>query len=244
MAPRTVAVTKAVGGAGATRTALELATTLARDGRSVAVLDVDFATQGLAATVPGPIEDDITAVLTEQASLEDATVEVGADLDGSVAVAPARAPFERLARAKTQAAARGLEDLLAGAAGHFDRVLVDVPPVTTNPAVAAVTSVDRVAAVTVASERGVDALQQLRERLADVDAAPGIALANRADDDHPVDGADVALPTHEVTQTSLPATADPDPTYAPAVAAAAETLFDVELELTFPEEGVLAGRFG
>lgn len=244
MQPTTAAVVKATGGAGATRTTLELAATLARDGRSVSVLDVDFETQGLAAHVPGRIDDDVTAVLTEEASLEAATTELGLDVPGRVAVAPARAPFERLARAKTPAAARGFEELLVGAADHFDHVVVDTPPVATNPAVSAVTTADRVAAVTPATERGVDALQRLRERLADVDAAPGVAIANRAEADHPVESADVALPGHEGAIGEVPTTADPDPAYAPAVAEAVEAIFDCEVDLEFPDAGLVAGRLG
>ncbi|GAB3688724.1 AAA family ATPase [Salinarchaeum chitinilyticum] len=248
MSSTTAAVVKATGGAGATRTSLELATTLGRGGYAVGVLDVDFATQGLAAHVPGRIEDDLTRVLVEGASLPAATVEL--DLDavseagGRVAVCPARAPFERLARAKTPDAAQAFEELLASAGERFEFVLVDAPPVATNPAVSAVTTADRVAAVTPASERGVDALQTLRERLEDVGAAPGLAIANRADGDHPVDAADAALPTHEVPEDAVPSTAEPHPAYAPAVAEATKALFDVELDLEFPDDGLLAGRFG
>ncbi|WP_248517164.1 AAA family ATPase [Salinarchaeum laminariae] len=247
MAPTTAAVVKATGGAGATRTSLELAATLGRGGYSVAVLDVDVATQGLAAHVPGRIEEDLTAVVLGTAPLPAATVdlelEAVTEAGGQVAVCPARAPFERLARAKTPDAAQTFEELVAGAADRFDFVLVDTPPVATNPAVSAVTTADRVAAVTPGSERGVDALQRLRERLEDVGAAPGLAIANRADGDHPVDAADATLPTHEVPEPAVPSTADPDPAYAPAVAEAAEALFDVDLDLEFPDEGLLAGRF-
>jgi len=249
MQPTTAAVTKATGGAGATRTSLELGATLARAGHDVAVLDVDFATQGLTAHVPGRLEQDLTAVLSEAASLREALVELdlGEEIDptdGRLAVCPARAPFERLARAKSPGAAQGFEELLAGAAERFDAVLVDTPPVATNPAISAVTAADRVAAVTPGTERGVDALQRLRERLEDVGAAPGIAIANRADGDHPVDAADAALPTHAVEESAVPSVTDPDPAYAPAVAEAASVLFDVDLELEFPEETLLAGRFG
>jgi len=248
MQPTTAAVAKATGGAGATRTSLELAATLGRAGHAVAVLDVDVATQGLAAHVPGRIEVDLTTVLVDDASLPDATVDLELpavhDAGGRLAVVPARAPFERLARAKTPGAAQTFETVLDDAAETYDFVLVDTPPVATNPAVSAVTAVDRVAAVTPASQRGVDALQRLRERLEDVGAAPGLAIANRADGDHPVQAADVALPTHGVAAPDVPSAADPDPAYAPAVAEAATALFDVDLALEFPEEGLIAGRFG
>lgn len=244
MPPTTAAVTKATGGAGATRTCLELAATLARAGHAVAVLDVDLATQGLAGHVRGRVDADATAVYTDEATLDAALYDLDLDLPGSVAVCPARAPFERLARAKTPDSARRFEDALATAAGRFDAVLVDVPPVATNPGVSAVTAAERVVAVTPGSDRGVDALARLRERLQDVGAAPGLAIANRADGDHPVESADATLPTHGVAETGVPACADPDPAYGPAVAEAAEVLFDLELDLEFPDEGLLSGRFG
>ncbi|SEO55941.1 hypothetical protein SAMN04487948_103228 [Halogranum amylolyticum] len=47
----TTALVGATGGAGVTRTAVELAATLARDGRDVAVLDAAYATEGLSSTL-------------------------------------------------------------------------------------------------------------------------------------------------------------------------------------------------
>jgi len=244
MPPTTAAVTKATGGAGATRTSLELAATLARAGHDVGVLDVDLETQGLVAHVRGRVDADASAVYADEATLDAALYDLDLSVPGSVAVAPARAPFERLARAKTPEAARRFEDALAAAGDRFDYVLVDTPPVATNPAVSAVTAAERVVAVTPGSDRGVDALARLRERLQDVGAAPGLAIANRADGDHPVEAADAALPTHGVGATEVPSCADPDPAYAPAVAAAAEVCFDREFDLEFPDDGLLSGRFG
>lgn len=244
MSPTTAAVTKATGGAGATRTCLELAATLARAGHDVGVLDVDFATQGLARHVPGRIDVDATAVYADEASLDAALVGLDLPVPGSVVACPARAPFERLARAKTPAAARRFEDALAATADRVDVVLVDTPPVATNPAVSAVTVTDRVTAVTPATDRGVDALARLRERLQDVGAAPGLAIANRADGDHPVEAADATLPPHAVAEADSPSCVDPDPAYAPAVAGAAEALFDVDVDLEFDSGGLLSGRIG
>lgn len=237
--PTTAAVAKATGGAGATRTCLELAATLARDGRSVALLDADFATQGLASHVPGRLEDDLTGVLTEECSLDDALVDLEWDVEGRVAAAPARAPFERLARAKTPDAAQRLEDAIAEAAGRYGFVLVDTPPVSTNPAVGAVTATDRVAAVTPATARGADGLQRVRARLEDVGAAPGIAIATGGTDGHPVEGADVTLPNQPADLAAVPTCLDPEHEYAPAVASAAEALFGLDLDLEFEESGLL-----
>lgn len=244
MQPTTAAVTKATGGAGATRTSLELAATLARAGHATVVLDVDLATQGLADHVQGRVAPDATAVLTGEAALGDAIVDLDVGVEGRVAACPARAPFERIARAKTPDAARRVEEALARAADHFDYVLVDTPPVATNPAVSAVTAVDRVAAVTPASDRGADGLRRLRERLRDVEASPGLTIATRADDEHLLEDADVSLPDHEVSHAAVPSCADPDESYAPAVAEAAEALFGIELDLDFESDGLLSGRLG
>ncbi len=235
-----LAVAGACGGAGTTRLTVELAATLARAGRSVAVLDAAFATQGLATHVEGRIDPDVTAVLTEEAALDDALIDLWPGLDGRVVVCPASAPFERLARAKGRTPARRLADALERAARRFDHALVDVPPVASNPAVAAVTAADRRALVAPDDRRGADHLPRIRGRLADVGADPSATVLTRAADP-PTAGidADHAIPPLE--DAVEPLAADPDPTAAPAIADAAEGLFDVELDLTFPEEGFLDG---
>ena len=75
------ALVGATGGAGTTRTAVELATVLARDGARVAVIDTAYATQGLAAYVEGRITTDVTALtLNPDRALTEATYElVGPD---------------------------------------------------------------------------------------------------------------------------------------------------------------------
>ena len=62
---RTLALVGATGGAGTTRLTVEFGATLARAGRDVALLDAAFGTQGLAAHVPGRIEPDLTALVTD-----------------------------------------------------------------------------------------------------------------------------------------------------------------------------------
>lgn len=235
---RTAAVVGCTGGAGTTRLSVEMGATLGRAGRSVAVLDVAFATQGLAGYASGRIDPDMTAVLTGSADLSDALVDLG---DG-LSVCPARAPFERVARAKTPAAAERFDEVLAEAARAFDRVLIDVPPVATNPAVAAVTEADRAALVTPATERGTDAVQRMRGRLADVGTSADAVIADAAPAERSVESADVAVPRSATTSpTEAPAVAEPDAEFAPAVARAAEVAFDASLDLEFPEEGVLDG---
>ncbi|USZ67003.1 ParA family protein [Halorussus salilacus] len=242
MAHSTATLVGATGGAGTTRLAVELGATLARDGRDVAVLDAAFATEGLARHVSGRIDPDVTELLTEDrpvsAGLRDH--DAAADLAGRLAVCPARAPFERVARAKTADAARRFETLLADAAEAFDHVLVDAPPVAANQSVAAVNAADRVAVVAPASERGVDAVQRALGRVADVGASADLVLANRAEPDHPVRSADAAVPESDATGVrAVPASApDPEAEFAPAVARAAEALFDAELDLEFEESGL------
>jgi MinD-like ATPase involved in chromosome partitioning or flagellar assembly len=247
----TVAVVGACGGAGATRLTVETAATLARAGRHVAVVDVATATQGLAGCVPGRIDPDLTAVLlADDPSLDAALVPLDLDVPGSVAAAPVRAPFERFARAQTAGAARTLSEQLGAVAGRFDHVLVDAPPVATNLAVAATTAADRVAVVAPPGERGADAVQRTRGRLADVGAPAPVVVVNEgaaggptgavADAADHVDG-DVTIPASDVCARSrAPAVVDPDETFAPAVAAVTELATGADLDLSFPESGVLA----
>jgi cellulose biosynthesis protein BcsQ len=233
----------ATGGAGTTRLAVELGATLARDGREVAVVDAAFATEGLARHLAGRIDPDATVLVTDDRPLADGRREhaASADLSGRLELCPARAPFERMARAKTAEAARRFEELLADAAAAFDHVLVDAPPVAGNQSVAAVTAADRVAVVAPASERGVDAVQRARGRIADVGASVDAVVANRAGPDHPLRSADAAVPESDATAVeAVPASApDPEAGFGPAVADAAEAVFETTLDLEFAESGLL-----
>ncbi|UPW01966.1 AAA family ATPase [Halorussus gelatinilyticus] len=248
MTRSTAALVGATGGAGTTRLAVELGATLVRDGREVAVLDADFATEGLARHLSGRIDPDVTTLLTEDGTLADGLREhpATADLAGRLELCPARGPFERLARAKTADAAQRFEQLLAEAANRFDHVLVDAPPVAANQAVAAVTSAERVAVVAPASERGVDAVQRTRGRVTDVGANVDAVVATRAGPEHPLRSADAAVPTSDATTVAdVPASApDPETTFAPAVAHAAEVVFDAELGLEFEEAGLFDVEVG
>lgn len=257
---QTAAVVGACGGAGTTRLTVEMAATMARTGRDICIVDTALPTQGLAGYVSGRIDPDITRVLADDAPLEDALIELDLDFEsatdadsdyeppdpGRVVACPASAPLERLARAETAGSARSLEAILDGVAG-FDTVLVDTPPVATNLALSAVTAVDRVGVVAPPDERGADALQRLRGRLADAGAPLDAVIANRigngdkVSESEPVD-ADVLVPESDVWEPSgAPASVDPDTKFSPAVAHAAESLFDQQFELTFPEERLLEG---
>lgn len=240
MSTQTVAVVGTAGGVGTTRLTVEFGATLARAGREVAVFDAAFATQGLASYVP--VQDaDATALVTGDAQLGDTLATLPLDVPGRVAMCPARAPFERLARAKTAGAAERFERQLAAAALSHDVVLVDTPPLAANQALAAVNTADRIAVVAEPGQRGRDALAATHERLTDVGETADTVLLNRADDGTVAD-ADAHVPTADVTEPqSAPAVVPPDETVAPAVADAVETALDTSLELEFPESGRLGG---
>jgi len=235
----TLALVGVAGGAGTTRTAVEMAATLARADRSVAVLDTAFGTQGLATYVEGRITDDMTAVAVGEASLTDALYDADFDAPGRVALCPAHAPFERLARAKAPDHARAIETAVAEAAERFDHVLLDVPPVAANPAVAALTTASRRALVAPATQRGRDLLPRQRGRVRDLDAPANAVVATRADapDAVAIEDADITLPDCDpVGPTAL----DPDAPLAPAVATAVEELLAVELGLDFEDDSLLS----
>ena len=257
MQATTLALVGATGGAGTTRTAVELAALGARDGRDVAVVDAAFTTQGLSEYVSGRIGTDLTTLITDEtgASLSAATYPIApeggsaadgddADLRGRADVIPARAPFERVARAKTAEAAKKLERRVDEAATSYDAVIVDAAPVGSNEAVAGVTVADRRAAVFPATTHGRDALQRLRGRVADVGAGldRSIAVARNADEadtEGGDGGADVRLPPADAAIESAPTAAAGDGAYARAVAAAFEDAFDATVGVEFEEPGLV-----
>lgn len=222
MATNTLAFVGAAGGVGTTRVTLECATLLAGEGRDVAVLDAAYVTQGLTDRTSGRIEPDATALCLDGEPLSAGLVEHDVEGAGRLAVCPARAPFERLARAKTPEAARAFGDLIAEANRAFDHVLVDAPPVAANQAVAAVTSVEEVAVVCDADRAG-SAVPRLEDRLADV-GAPEPTCVITCTDDHA--DADVTVPTLDA---DWPAT-EADEAARDALAGVVETTVGVEIE--------------
>ncbi|MFC7135993.1 ParA family protein [Halobaculum litoreum] len=232
-----LALVGAVGGAGTTRTAVECAAALARDGRDVAVLDAAYATQGLSEYVAGRIDPDLTELcLDPDRPLADGVTDLDAGTDGRVAVAPARAPFERVARAKAAEPARALEARVEEAAASFDHVVVDTPPVAANQAVAAVHAVDRVALVRPPTAHGRDAARRQRDVLRDADApdaAPTVVAVGGDDGD-----ADAAVPDGPAAVAAAPACLGDDG-FAAGVVGASETLFGVDLGVEFEAGGVV-----
>ncbi len=250
MTATTLALVGATGGAGTTRTAIELATMGARDGRDVAVLDGDFVTQGLAEYVDGRIGPDLTTLVTDRTN--DALTAAAyspagtRDLDSPARldVVPVRAPFERLARARTAEAARAFEDRIEEAASGYDAVIVDVSPVASNEAIAAVTTVDRVVGVRPASPHGRDALQRLRGRVTDVGSAVDATLAvtgvgGAVTDPDGEQDADLTIPATDPAIAAAPTVAAGDGAYARSIAAAYEELFGTTLGIEFEKEGLI-----
>jgi len=258
MAPHTLALVGATGGAGTTRTAVELAAVGARAGHDVVVLDAAYATQGLCEYVAGRIGTDLTMLLTDEpdASLSAATYPIAVDddasttdtsdvLDGRADVVPTRAPFERVARAKTAEAARALERRIDEAAAAYDAVIVDTPPVASNQAVAVVTTVDCVAAVRPATPHGRDALARLHGRVADVGGSVDATVAvtrtgtTTPDVDELTDGAvDASIGTTDASIAAAPTAATATDAYTGAVVDAYETLFDTQLDLALDHPGM------
>ncbi|SHH14922.1 P-loop NTPase family protein [Halobaculum gomorrense] len=246
---RSLALVGAVGGAGTTRTAVECAAALARDERAVAVLDAAYATQGLSEVVPGRINPDGTELcLDPERPLTDGLYDLDCPVDGRIALAPAHAPFERLARASVPDAAQALADRVNEAAARFDHVIVDVPPIATNPAVAAVHAVDRVAIVAPDTAHGAEGRRRQREALRDIDAPDAdpasvtVAKANadpggsgRGGDDA---AADAVIPSGPAVLDAAPACLDGDG-FAAGVVRAAETLFETEIGVEFDDRGVV-----
>lgn len=239
----TLAFVGATGGAGTTRLAVEVGATLTRTGRDVALVDAAYETQGLADYVPGEIETDVTTLVTEQVSLDAVCHPVGIETPGQLSVFPARAPFERLARAKTAGAAERLEKQIAAIALSHEVVIVDTPPVATNQSVAAVDAADRIVAVTPDSERGEDALARLDARLQDVGEQGDAAIANFTSEAVVTD-ADARVPEAETTAPSQCPSCLREEEFAEAVAAATEVALDTTLAVEDDPEGRLGGLLG
>jgi len=239
MTNTTTAVVGATGGAGTTRMVVEAATMLARDGRAVAVIDAAYGTQGLADYVAGDVDPDVTALCTDavDAPLDAGLVDPGWTESGRIALCPARAPFERLARAKTVDAARRFEDRIEEAATRFDHVLVDTPPVAANQAVAAVTACERVVVVAPASTRGDDAAQRTADRLVDLGVTPDAVVATRGT----IARADVGVPEFEARSVADAPLSAGGSSRDGAIAEAAAALVDDDLSSVGDERGLIDG---
>lgn len=242
---QTCALVGTAGGAGTTRLAVEMGATLTRTGRDVAVVDTAYETQGLADYVDGPVGADMTELVTEDTPLDAVVQPAELDTPGQLSLCPARAPFERLARAKTAGGAETLEKQIAAIALSHDVVLVDTPPVATNQAVAAVNAVDRIVAVTPDTERGEDALARLTGRLTDVGESLDAVVSNFADGEPVVADAAVHVPDSETRAPSAcPASLEESGPFAAAIVAACEAILGADLDTGAEDDGRLNDILG
>ncbi|MDZ7850003.1 MAG: ParA family protein [Halodesulfurarchaeum sp.] len=231
MAGTSVGFVGTVGGCGTTQSILDIGGVLARNGERVLVFDLDFATQGLAQHVDGTIAVDSTGLVADpDETLRDAVREWAVEGDGRFEVVPSLAPFVEIAAAKSEAAGARVGERLEEAAERADWVLVDVPPVVSNQAIGAVTSADQVIAVLPPSDRGVDALQRERGRLADVGGSFDAVLTVGPGDPPP--DATAHLPERPGNAPAhRPATLSADGSFTRAVGAATATLLDVSIDI-------------
>ncbi|OTE99293.1 cell division inhibitor [Halorubrum sp. SD683] len=255
----TLALVGATGGAGTTRTAVALPALASRDAARVAPAPA-CTRGGLSESyVSGRIDPDLTALLTDDsdAALSAAAYPVvgtggdsgrtadgerdALDLPGRVDAIPARAPFERVARAKTAEAARKLERRIGEAATTYDAVVVDAAPVGSNEAVAAATTVDRAVAVRPATVHGRDAAQRLRGRIADVGGSldATLAIERPGSGDGEEGNGVVRVPATDPEVAAAPTAAGGDDAYARAIATAYEAAFDATLDVEFPEPSLV-----
>ncbi|WP_178918301.1 AAA family ATPase [Natronomonas gomsonensis] len=223
MTTDTLAFVGAAGGVGTTRLTLECGTLLAGEGHDVAILDAAYATQGLADRTPGRIDPDMTALCLEEPPLETALVDRDIEGAGRLAACPARAPFERLARAKTPEAAEAFERKVDEATRSFDHVLLDTPPVGANQAIAAATTADAVAVVCDAA-RTEDAVPRMWDRLADIGVDDSTTVVTRTKD-HP--DAAATVPTFDAEYPAVTV----DVEARSAIAAVLEETVGVDIEI-------------
>lgn len=242
--PESVAFVGVVGGAGTTRSVLELAGVLARGGRSALVVDLDLATQGLERFVEDRIDPDAASLLADPAvDLEDAVHDWPVDGPGRLGVIPAFAPIAELAQAKTRAAGRRVGDRIEAAAETFDHVLLDVPPIASNQAVGAVHSAEAVAAVIPPDDRGVDSLQRTRGRIEDVETDLDHVVAVGTDPDGAPADADLAIPRLPTNDPPYrPLTLETSGGFTAQVAAVADALFEVAVTEAIDADHSMLGR--
>lgn len=218
----TIALVGAAGGVGTTGLTLACGRLLAAEGYDTAILDAAYGTQGLSDRVSGRIDPDVTALCLNDGPIQEGLIELPIQGAGRLAACPAHAPFERIARAKTPDAAERFGDRIEEAARHFEYVLVDTPPIATNPAIASAVTADTVAIVC-DDERAAAAVPRTVDRLTDIGTAPQTTIVTGANE-HP--DADVAIPAFDEAKSA----ADGDPAIQDALGAALETMTDVRIE--------------
>lgn len=238
------AVVGAAGGVGTTRLSVEVGAALAADGRDVIVLDTALDTQGLSSYVPGRIDPDLTDVLTSgldpaEALLTHPASDVTA---GTLRCLPVDATFDRIAQTKTPETARDLTELATDLTSDGTHIVVDVPPLASNTAVAGTAAADRIALATRDSARGRDALSQSLGTLDDLGFEATLTVINRVRAGNPPD-ADVTIP--ESTRSGVPTTPaclSGDTEFVTAVERLASMLFDTKISVDLDRDLARAAR--
>lgn len=190
-----VSLVGAAGGAGTTRLAVETAGHITARGDTVVVVDVDFATQGLADYVPGQFTTELTTALRDQVSLAELPIALDVAHTPQPHALPSFAGLSRVATAMQQAAAEYLGDQLTALDDEFDHVLLDTPTPVTNPAIAAVTTADTVGVVFPRSPRGIESLHRTEGFLHDIDVAADYTISTPTPQEATIeDPADIVIP--------------------------------------------------
>ena len=208
-----VACVGATGGVGTTRTAVELARLATAHDRRPLLVDTAVATQGLARLLPTTPGVDLCGALSDTDVVDLDAIAV--ELPSALQIVAIDAPLCSVTTALTPQAAATLTDAIAHAAATHPLVIIDVPPVATNLAIAGLISADEILLVhRVGDHEGV---RRGRELIADLDGA----------DPHPLTigspaVAELSLPELPTLRTGLPlATPVDDSGYQRALAVAA-----------------------
>lgn len=244
MPVESVAFVGVVGGAGTTRSVIELGGVLARGGRSALVLDLDLATQGMERFIDDSMDPDAASLLADpDVPLADAVHDWQVEGSGRLGVVPAFAPFAKVANAKTPAAGRRVGDRIEEALEAFDHVLLDVPPIASNQSVGAVHAAASVAAVIPPTDRGVDSLQRERGRIADVDTELDHVIAVGTDPERAPSDADHAIPSLSSDEPPYnPVSIESSGGFTAQVAAVADAIFEVDVADSIDAEASMLGR--
>lgn len=231
----------AAGGVGTTRLTVEVGAVMAAEGENVVLLDAALETQGLADHVIGPIDPDLSTVLIDANDHQAALSDHPADhtVVGRLQCLPVVAPFGRIAAAKAPEAAQRLTTVARTLAEDGKTVVVDVPPIASNTAVAGATAADRTILVTTDSARGREAIARSRGVLDDIGLETNAVVANRTDSAE-MDDIDLAVPAVSRTETPrIPTALTDSAPFSRAIETVASSLFDVDL-VTEPDRGPLA----
>lgn len=242
MGSESLALLGAAGGVGTTRLSIEAGAALAVDGADAIVIDAALATQGLAAYLPGRIDPDLTTALVDDLDLDAACQEYPLDLPGRLRVCPAYAPFTRLAEAQTPDHAERFGAFIEAGIDDADAVIIDVPPLASNIAVAGVAAADRIGVVTEPTDRGRDALSRCRGRVADGGDDVDFVVGNHVTEESVTD-ADVRIPESRVTDIpETPTVVEGDDGFGPGIESLVDAGLDRRLDVSLTRDWLGSAR--